>query len=84
MVLKDLTHRSAVIEAIQEYDQKGLVFLREHGFGSARNYFLIYQGKRYDSKAIVGVAHGCQHPNPDTLRSSAFNGGENTVMARVE
>jgi len=85
MSLKDLTHRSAVLKAINEYDQKGReAFLREHGFGPARNYYLVYQGKSYDSKAIAGVAHGYQHPNLGPLRSSNFNGGENTVMARLK
>lgn len=84
MALKDLSQRFAVLKAIQEYDQKGRdAFLREHGFGPARSYFLVYQGKRYDSKAIAGVAHGYQFPDKGPLHSWDFSGGENTVMAKL-
>jgi hypothetical protein len=55
--LNDIT-RDAVLKAIDEYDELGQdAFLSRHGFGLARSYFLIRNGKTYDSKAIVGVAH---------------------------
>jgi hypothetical protein len=55
MGLSDLTDRSAVLQAIAEYDQLGREsFLARYGFGPARSYFLLHNGKRYDSKAIAG------------------------------
>jgi hypothetical protein len=34
------------------------VFLTRHGFRPAREYVLRHEGRGYDSKAILGVAHG--------------------------
>ena len=59
----DLTDPAAVQTALNEYDQVGAdAFLAKYGFGPARSYFVVRDGKRYDSKAIVGVAYGYQHP----------------------
>jgi hypothetical protein len=41
-------------------------------------------GKRYDSKAIVGAAYGFQHPQKGQLRAEDFSGGENTVRTLLE
>ncbi|MER8806053.1 HNH endonuclease [Mesorhizobium australicum] len=50
--------RAAVEAAINEYDEKTRkAFLDEYGFKGARDYFLVVNGKNYDSKAIVAVAH---------------------------
>ena len=58
MGLRDIT-RTAVLAAIAEYDRLGQdEFLDKYGFDRARSYLLIHNGKAYDSKAIVGVAHG--------------------------
>ena len=58
MALGDVT-KPDVLAAIGEYDRLGRdAFLQEHGFGEARTYFLEYDGKLYDSKAILGYAHG--------------------------
>jgi 5-methylcytosine-specific restriction enzyme A len=76
--LNDIT-RDVVLKAIDEYDELGQdAFLSRHGFGSARSYFLIRNGKTYDSKAIVGVAHGYL-PGRQPLPASKFSGGEATV-----
>lgn len=56
-------------------------FLRRYGFGEARTYFLEYDGKRYDSKAIAGVAH--KHEFNAALTSSEFSGGDRTVAAKL-
>lgn len=82
MALRDLT-RPAVEQAIREYDELGReAFLRRHGFGEARGYYLVQNGRRYDSKAIAGVAHGYVAPGWQVLGPADFAGGENTV-ARV-
>jgi hypothetical protein len=58
MGLSDITAES-VRQAMAEYDAAGREpFLRRHGFGPARSYELVCNGRRYDSKAIIGVAHG--------------------------
>jgi hypothetical protein len=48
-----------VRQAAAEYDQLGRdEFLARHGFGRAQAYLLILDNKKYDSKAILGVAYG--------------------------
>ena len=82
MGLSDLT-RNAVLAAVQEFDQLGRdAFLRQYGSRPAREYFLLINGRRYDSKPIAGVAHKFAVPSEGPLRSSNFSGGEATV-ARV-
>jgi predicted restriction endonuclease len=70
-----------VIAAIRECDRLGRdAFLEQYGYGPARDYFLLYRGKAYDSKAIAGVAHSGVGGRP--LRSTEFSGG-NATVARV-
>ncbi len=57
MSLTNITNE-AVIQAVMEFDSLGReLFLNTYGFGNATNYFLVYKGKYYPSKAIAGVAH---------------------------
>jgi 5-methylcytosine-specific restriction protein A len=78
MSLHDIT-RDAVLKAIDDYDALGQSeFLDIYGFHPARSYVLVHNGKRYDSNAIVGVAHGYL-PGKETLTASEFSGGEATV-----
>ena len=85
MSLSDLTDPAAVDQAINEFDRIGRDnFLRKYGFGPSRAYFVCHDGKYYDSKAIVGAAHGYQYPQKGELRAEDFSGGENTVHARLE
>lgn len=84
MGIKDLT-RESVLQAVAEYDQLGSEpFLSRYGFGSAKSYFLILDGKRYDSKAIAGVAHGYARPDLGPLAFSEFSGGEAQVQKPLE
>jgi hypothetical protein len=81
--LGELSDPTAVERAIAECDELGREeFLAKYGFGPARRYHLLVDGRHYDSKAIAGVAHGYQFPHLGPLRSSEFSGGEATV-ARV-
>ena len=76
MALADLTDSTAVVKAIEEFDSLGRqAFLDKYGFGESRGYFLRHEGKHYDSKAIVGAAHGFQYPDRGQLRSTDFTGG---------
>jgi hypothetical protein len=53
----------SVRKAIQEYDRiKQNAFLDKYHFGKSRNYFLIVDGKEYDSKAILAAAYGYEYP----------------------
>ena len=83
MILKDLTDPKAVRQAMTEYDQLGQeAFLAKYGYRKANKFFLIHAGKKYDSKAICGVAHGYQFGTP--LRSNEFSGGAATVQKKLE
>lgn len=74
MALTDIT-RHEVEKAIAECDRLGRdAFLRRHGFRRARRYLLSYEGRSYDSKAIVGAAHGFL-PGQRPLAASDFSGG---------
>jgi hypothetical protein len=75
----------AIRQAVKEWDEIGQeAFLKKYGFGRARQYFLLINGKEYASKAIVGRAYGYQFPDQDPLRSSDFTGGRNTVQRLLE
>ena len=64
MALGDLTSAEAVRAAIAEFDELGReAFLAKYGFGHSLRYFVEEGGKRYDSKAIAGVAYGYEHPD---------------------
>ena len=83
--LSDLSDKSAVLQAIAEYDELGReAFLERYGYRPARSYFVVHEGRRYDSKAIAGVAVGKQFPAYGPLASSDFSGGEATVKAELE
>jgi 5-methylcytosine-specific restriction protein A len=83
MGLQDVSSRDAITAAIAEFDRIGqAAFLEKYGFGEARSYLLRYDGKNYDSKAILGAAHGYQHGEP--LSAADFSGGDRTVARRLE
>jgi hypothetical protein len=85
LALSDLSERNAVLQAIAEYDELGRdAFLARYGYGPARSFFLVHNGKRYDSKALAGVAVGKQFPASGPLTASEFSGGEATVKAKLE
>ncbi|GAA1879247.1 HNH endonuclease [Asanoa iriomotensis] len=82
MSLAALT-REGVLAATAEFDRLGRrAFLRSTGFGPARAYFLDLGGRLYDSKAIVGYAHGVSAGTPLSPRD--FSGGDETVARRLE
>ena len=59
MAFWDAVQPRHVRQAAAEYDEMGQdEFLARYGFGRARAYLLIIDGKAYDSKAILGVAYG--------------------------
>jgi hypothetical protein len=77
------TDGEAVNRALDEYDHLGAdAFLDRYGYSEAKSYFLIRRGRRYDSKAIAGVAHGYATSGP-ALRNSQFSGGEEQVAKHL-
>src|SRR6266487_620908 len=84
MPLEALTSREAVLAAIAEFDELGRdAFLARYGFSPARDVVVLHEGRRYDSKPIVGAARGHQHPNLGPLRHTEFSGGRPTI-AKLE
>ena len=82
MGLTDVTH-TGVLAAIDEFDRRGReAFLRSAGFRRAHAYFLEHASRLYDSKAIVGYAHGVSTGTP--LGPDDFSGGDKTVAHRLE
>ncbi|WP_371100068.1 HNH endonuclease [Streptomyces sp. PU_AKi4] len=77
MGLGDIRYED-VIAATEEFRRLGRDdFLQRYGFRRARSYEMVLDGLRYDSKAIVGVAHG--HATGEFLRAGDFSGGAATV-----
>ncbi|WP_328769422.1 HNH endonuclease [Streptomyces sp. NBC_00286] len=74
MALTDIT-RIEVNKAVEQYDRLGRdAFLQQYGFGHARRYMLLHGDRHYDSKAIVGAAHGFV-PGQEPLAAKDFSGG---------
>lgn len=80
--LASLTERSSVLAVMTEFDQLTRdAFLKRHGFGKAKWWYAIHDGKQYDSKAIVGAA--IVHQTGQPLRSRDFSGGEGSVVRKL-
>jgi len=73
MSLSDINDRNAILKAVKEFDSVGRDnFLSKYGYGHATDYYLVFNNKHYDSKAIVGVAHGYQHHDIGSPRRSVW------------
>lgn len=65
--------------AIQEYDRLGpQQFFAEHGFAPTTTYELLWDGRRYPPKAILGVAY--EVATGRHLASSDFEGGKSGAV----
>src|SRR5262245_18231794 len=89
MALHDMKNPQSILQAVEEFDRLGREgFLRKYGFGPAREYVLVNEGKQYDSKDIMGAAHGYEYPAKGPLRANQFSGGKLTALgfdvAKVE
>ena len=70
-----VTDPRAVEDALDEFDRVGRQeFLKDYHFGKARSYFIERDGKRYDSKAVLGAAHRYQYGA--ALPHEEFDGGD--------
>jgi len=80
-----LKNKESVLQAIKEFDEIGQAkFLERYGFRKSRDFYLLYEGMSYDSKAIAGVAFGIENPELGYLRSAEFSGGKETVQRVLE
>lgn len=85
MSFSDLSERDSVLNAIREFDDLGRErFLAKYGFRPAHTYHLQLEGRAYDSKAIVGAAHGYEFPDQGPLAPRDFSGGDATVRRKLE
>ncbi|MBB5804953.1 putative restriction endonuclease [Saccharothrix ecbatanensis] len=67
-----------VLAAIARFDEVGRdAFLERYGYDKARRFVVVHNGKQYDSKAIVGVAH--EFLDGRALTPGEFSGGHATV-----
>jgi hypothetical protein len=83
--LQGITDPDAIRLAAAEFDRIGSkAFLQKYQFAKSRSYFLSLNSKLYDSKAIVGAAHGYQCPDVGRCLPSQFSGGERTVAKKLE
>jgi hypothetical protein len=47
-----------ILQALAEYDARGgQEFLEVYGFAASEDYPLVHEGRSYDSRAVLGVAH---------------------------
>ncbi|MEU1006440.1 HNH endonuclease signature motif containing protein [Streptomyces tibetensis] len=85
MALSDIS-RVEIEKAIEECDRLGRdAFLKTYGFRRARRYVLVREGREYDSKAIVGAAHGFLPGElPLTPDTPGFSGGADHAARRLE
>jgi len=81
MVAWEKVTRAEVVRAITEYDQLGPErFFSEHGFAPTTTYELVWEGRPYPPKAILGTAY--EFATGQRLGSSDFEGGK-TGAVRV-
>ena len=66
--------RLHILQALADYDSRGgKEFLEVYGFTPSRGYTLVHEGRSYDSKAILGVAH--RFATGRLATSEEFHGG---------
>jgi hypothetical protein len=84
MAFEDITDPEAVRRAIEEFEALGQArFLKRYNFGASRGWMLRDGDREYDAKAILGAAHGYQHPALGPLPYDQFHGGVPRVSGRV-
>jgi len=72
--------RQHVLQALSEYDARGgEEFLEVYGFEPSPGYNLVHEGRSYDSKAILGVAH--RFATGRLAPSEEFHGGMQAAVA---
>jgi len=73
-----VTHAD-VVRAIQEYDELGSErFFSKHGFAPTTTYEMIWDGRSYPPKAILGTAY--EFATGERLASGDFEGGKSGAV----
>jgi hypothetical protein len=85
VALDHLTDRGAVLRTFEEFDQLGEhEFLRKYDYRRSREWFVLWDSRRYPAEAIVGAAHGFQFPDQGPLSSGDLSGRSADVLKRLE
>jgi len=72
-----------VVRAIREYDRLGPDrFYAEHGFAPTTTYELVWDGRLYPPKAILGTAY--EFAAGQRLASRDFEGGKSGAVKVLE
>jgi hypothetical protein len=78
VVWDDVT-RDHVLRSIQDYDRLGADgFFAAHGFAPTTTYDLVWDGRRYPPKAILGTAY--EFATGQRLASGDFEGGKSGAV----
>lgn len=78
----DLTDRGSVVWAMAEFDRLGRnAFLQAYGYGEAKEYFVVTENGRYDSKAIFAAAYQRQHGV--SVAHDEVSGGKHAAAGRL-
>lgn len=79
MVAWEHVTRDHVERAIGEYDRLGpKAFFAAHGFAPTTTYELVWHGRRYPPKAILGTAY--EFATGQRLASGDFEGGKSGAV----
>ena len=71
--------RDDVVRALAEYDRLGAQqFFAEHGYAPTTTYELIWEGRHYPPKAILGTAY--EFATGQRLASADFEGGKSGAV----
>jgi hypothetical protein len=84
MAIEDIIDPEAVLSALAEFDQMGHeAFRHRYGFGKATRWYVEHEGRLYDTKAVLGVAHKYQFG--EALGPRNFYGGTptNNVLKKL-
>jgi hypothetical protein len=83
MVAWDRVTDREVVRAMHEYDQLGAdQFFSGHGFAPTTTYVLVWEGRHYPPKAILGTAY--EFATGKRLGSSDFEGGKTGAVRVLE
>ena len=75
----DRVTRDHVVRAVQEYDRLGPEkFFAAHGFAPTTTYDLVWDGRHYPPKAILGTAY--EFATGQRLASGDFEGGKSGAV----
>jgi hypothetical protein len=84
MDIRDVSSSDAVRRSLATFDQIGReAFLLRYGFGHAREWDVASDDYHYDAKAVLGVAHYYQFPDPSLRHPNGFKSGQATVNRKL-